>query len=62
MSIISKKTYLISRWIDPIFAISIGCFSYFLYEKNHPRPEYYSLKELLQRKKDKLFFVDDKFL
>ncbi|KTW29567.1 uncharacterized protein T551_02183 [Pneumocystis jirovecii RU7] len=59
MSIVSKNIYLISRWVDPVFAVGVGSFSYFLYERNHPRPEHCSLNELLQRKKDCRYSVDE---
>ncbi|KTW26137.1 hypothetical protein T552_03030 [Pneumocystis carinii B80] len=50
MAIIFRKIYFISKWGDPIFALSIGCLSYFLYERNHPHPPGNSLIELLKRK------------
>ncbi|KAG5518887.1 hypothetical protein PMAC_002418 [Pneumocystis sp. 'macacae'] len=46
-----KSKVMFFRWVDFVFAMSIGVFSYFLYEKNHPRPEHCSLNELLQRRK-----------
>ncbi|EMR08076.1 hypothetical protein PNEG_03516 [Pneumocystis murina B123] len=50
MAFIFKKIYLISKWGDPIFALSIGCLSYFLYERNHPRPSGNSLMVLLKKR------------
>ncbi|ABN68307.2 predicted protein [Scheffersomyces stipitis CBS 6054] len=42
--------YLISRTIDPIFAISIGVASYYLHERRVGRPEGRTLNELVAKK------------
>jgi len=42
--------YLISRALDPVFAVSIGVASYYLYEQRTGRPEGHHLNELVMRK------------
>lgn len=42
--------YLISRTIDPIFAIGIGAASYFLHEKRVGREDGHHLHELVLKR------------
>ena len=42
--------YLISRALDPVFAVSIGVASYYLYEQRTGRLEGHHLNELVVRK------------
>ncbi|VEU20492.1 DEKNAAC101249 [Brettanomyces naardenensis] len=42
--------YLISKWLDPLFGISIGVAAYYAYEKRAGREAGHSLEELLSRK------------
>ncbi|EEQ38247.1 putative small nuclear ribonucleoprotein G [Clavispora lusitaniae] len=42
--------YLISRFADPVIAISIGTAAYFLHERRVGREEGHKLKDLLLKK------------
>lgn len=42
--------YLISRFADPVIAISVGISAYFLHESRVGRPEGHTLSELLKKK------------
>lgn len=42
--------YLISKWADPILAISTGVVAYYLYEKRVGREPGHSFNELLTKK------------
>ncbi|ODV97717.1 hypothetical protein PACTADRAFT_52675 [Pachysolen tannophilus NRRL Y-2460] len=42
--------YLISKYIDPLFGISVGVFSYYAYEKRVGREEGHSLNELVKKR------------
>lgn len=42
--------YLISRFADPVIAISIGISAYYLHERRVGRAEGHSLNELLSKK------------
>lgn len=42
--------YLISKWMDPVFAVAIGVASYYTFEKRSGRPAGHTLNELVQRK------------
>lgn len=42
--------YVISRFADPVIAITIGVSAYYLHERRVGRPEGHSLNELLVQK------------
>ncbi|VUG17402.1 NCE101 [Brettanomyces bruxellensis] len=42
--------HLISKWMDPIFAISMGVAAYYLYERRVGREPGHTLNELIARK------------
>jgi hypothetical protein len=42
--------YLVSKWADPILAISMGVAAYYLYEKRVQREPGHTLNELIYKK------------
>ncbi|EPX72919.1 non-classical export protein 1 [Schizosaccharomyces octosporus yFS286] len=45
-----SQTYLISKLMDPLFGMAIGIYGYYLFEKEHPRPQGKGLQELLMKR------------
>lgn len=55
----TRSVFLISKWLDPIFALGVGIWAYGLYEREHPRPEGHKLQELIQRRYN-MYYKEDK--
>ncbi|WBW74462.1 non-classical export protein Nce101 [Schizosaccharomyces osmophilus] len=45
-----SQAYLISKRLDPLFGMAIGIYGYYLYEKEHPRPQGKKLQELVMKR------------
>ncbi|ORY86810.1 hypothetical protein BCR37DRAFT_390549 [Protomyces lactucae-debilis] len=56
------STYLISRALDPLFALGVGIWAYGLYEREHPRRPNHALHELLVRRYPALAATRDKLV
>ncbi|KAB8283202.1 hypothetical protein B0I72DRAFT_142157 [Yarrowia lipolytica] len=48
-----KYPYLLSKWLDPLFAVTIGVLAYGVFEQRHGRQEGHRLIDLVQRKWDR---------